>query len=99
MLTTPPATFPRSGLPAHRLAEDLGAGRGLDLALAVVRDRGADTSRQFRRAGRAESGAGREGDRVVTLPRVSSDVFPDQVCMSWILQPIARRASTLDARM
>jgi hypothetical protein len=37
MLTTPRGS-PGSDLPAHWLAEDLGAGRGLDLALAVVRD-------------------------------------------------------------
>jgi hypothetical protein len=39
--------FPGLGLSAHRLPEDRGAGRGLDLALAVVRYRSTDAGKNL----------------------------------------------------
>jgi hypothetical protein len=55
------AALPGPGLPAHRLGESFGARRGVDLALAIVRNRTADASRKPGRSGRAQSGAGRQG--------------------------------------
>jgi Transposase DDE domain group 1 len=55
------APLSRSDLPADRLAEDLGARGSVDLPFAIVRNRSADTSRQPRRAGRAQSRADRQG--------------------------------------
>jgi hypothetical protein len=50
------APCPGSDLPAYWLAEDLGAGRGLDLALAVVRDGSADAGGKPCRSGRTQPG-------------------------------------------
>jgi hypothetical protein len=53
--------LPRPDLSADRLREGLGPRSGVDLALAVIRDRTADASRKPGGTGRAQSGAGRQG--------------------------------------